>query len=169
MATAVTSAVHLLRVDELTAEAFAPYGEVVKPARAGGQGIAAQHPVNPKLVLSSEKPRLWVMQLPHVGLSFSRIARHRTVTQCLGSLDGREWFISVAPPGDLSDSTRPAVEEIAAFRIPTGYLIKLHCGTWHAGPHVAGDGGLFFNLENEDTNVSDNHIVQLDQECRYML
>jgi hypothetical protein len=82
---------------------------------------------------------------------------------------GRKWFISVAPPGDLSDSTRPAVEEIAAFRIPPGYLIKLHCGTWQSGPHVAGDGGLFFNLENEDTNVSDNHIVQLDQECRYML
>ena len=74
MATAVTSTAHLLRVDELTAEAFAPYGEVVKPARAGGQGISAQHPVNPKLVLSSERPRLWVMQLPHVGIFFQNRA-----------------------------------------------------------------------------------------------
>jgi hypothetical protein len=28
---------------------------------------------------------------------------------------------------------------------------------------------LFFNLENEDTNTGDNHIVELDQECRYKL
>jgi hypothetical protein len=28
---------------------------------------------------------------------------------------------------------------------------------------------LFFNLENEDTNTGDNHIVELDQQCQYKL
>jgi ureidoglycolate hydrolase len=169
MADLATSAVHFLPVNDLTPDRFAPFGEVVKPAPSAGQGIPSKHPDNPKLVLSSEHPRLWVMQLQHRGLTFSKMARHRRVTQCLGSLTGEEWFISVAPPGDLSDEARPRTEEITAFRIPPGHLIKLHCATWHAGPHVAGAGGLFFNLENEDTNTGDNHIVELDQQCQYKL
>src|SRR6516164_12844 len=167
MADVATSAVHFLPINELTPAGFAPFGEVVRPAAAGGQGVPSKHPDNPKLVLSNDRPRLWVMQLPHVGMGFSKMARHRLVTQCLGSLTGGEWFISVAPPGDLSDDARPRVEDITAFRIPSGHLIKLHCGTWHAGPHVSGAGDLFINLENEDTNTSDNHIVTHDQECRY--
>ena len=81
MADVATSGVHLLPVNELTPDAFGPFGEVVKPAAAGGQGIPSKHPDNPKLVLSNERPRLWVMQLPRVGMAFSKIARHRRVKQ----------------------------------------------------------------------------------------
>ena len=51
------------------------------------------------------------MRLPHVGLGFSRIARHRRVTLCLG------------------DAARLSVEDIAAFRIPGDRLIKLPVAT----------------------------------------
>ena len=34
-------------------------------------------------------------------------------------------------------------------------IIKLHVGTWHAGPHFTHDECLFSNLENEDTNTMD--------------
>jgi len=100
--------VHMLDVRELTADAFAPYGQVIMPLRAGGQGSDTHHdpetsPAEAKLVLDNGVPRLWIMHLPHVGLSFGRIARHRRVTQCLGSLGGKEWLIGVAPPGDPSD------------------------------------------------------------------
>jgi hypothetical protein len=88
-----------------------------------------------KLVLGNGEPRLWIMRLPHVGLDFTRIARHRRVTQCLGSLGGKEWLISVAPPGDLGDDSRPRIEDIVAFRVPGDRMIKLHVATWHAGPH----------------------------------
>jgi len=91
------------------------------------------------------------MHLPHVGLGFTRIARHRRVTQCLGSLGGKEWLIGVAPPGDLNDDARPRVEDIAAF----------------LGPHFVHDECLFINLENLDTNHRDFHAVPLPVECRY--
>src|SRR5882672_2008190 len=85
-----------------------------------------------KLVLGNGKPRLWLMHLPHVvGLGFTRVARHRRVTQCLGSLGGKEWLIGVAPPGDLGDDARPRIEDIVAFRVPGDRLIKLHVATWH--------------------------------------
>jgi ureidoglycolate hydrolase len=165
---------HMLEVSELTAEAFAPYGEVIAPLRTGGQGTGAGDEPEAsareaKLVLGNGEPRLWIMHLPHVGLGFTRIARHRRVTQCLGSLSGKEWLIGVAPPGDFGDDARPRVEDIVAFRVPGDRLIKLHVGTWHAGPHFVHGECLFVNLENRDTNRHDFHAVPLPVECRYRL
>ena len=62
-----------------------------------------------------------------------------------------------------------ALEDIAAFRVPGDRLIKLHVGTWHAGPHFVHDECLFVNLENLDTNRRDFHAVPLPAECRYRL
>jgi ureidoglycolate lyase len=165
---------HMLAVRELTVEAFAPYGQVIAPLRTGGQGAETSYDpessaTEAALVLGNGEPRLWIMHLPHVGLGFARIARHRRVTQCLGALGGREWLIAVAPPGDLGDEARPAVEDIAAFRVPGDRLIKLHVATWHAGPHFVYDECLFVNLENRDTNRRDFHSVPLSVECRYQL
>jgi len=124
----------MLDIRELTAEAFAPYGQVIAPLRTGGQGAETRYdpetsPSEAKLVLGNGEPRLWIMHLPHVGLGFTRMARHRRVTQCLGSLGGKEWLIGVAPPGDLGDDARPRIEDIAAFRVPGDRLIKLHVAT----------------------------------------
>jgi ureidoglycolate hydrolase len=165
---------HMLDIKELTAETFAPYGEVVAPLRTGGQGAETGYDPETseseaKLVLGNGEPRLWIMHLPHVGLGFSRIARHRRVTQCLGSLGGKEWLIGVAPPGDLGDDACPRIEDIVAFRVPGDRLIKLHVATWHAGPHFVHDECLFVNLENRDTNRRDFHAAPLPAECRYRL
>ena len=162
---------HMLELRELTPEAFAPYGQVIAPLRTGGQGAETGYDPEAsaseaQLVLGNGVPRLWIMHLPHVGLGFMRIARHRRVTQCLGSLGGKEWFIGVAPPGDLA---RPRVEDVVAFRVPGDRLVKLHVATWHAGPHFVHDECLFFNLENLDTNRRDFHAASLSVECRYRL
>jgi len=166
--------VRMLDLHELTDHGFAPYGQVIAPLRTGGQGAETQYDPETsaseaKLVLHHGEPRLWIMHLPHVGLGFSRIARHRRVTQCLGSLGGKEWLIAVAPPGDPSDDARPRIEDIVAFRVPGDRLIKLHVGTWHAGPHFVHDDCQFINLENLDTNRRDFHAVPLGVECRYRL
>jgi Ureidoglycolate lyase len=133
---------HMLDIRELTAEAFAPYGQVVAPLRTSGQDAETSYDPEAsareaKLVLGNGEPRLWIMHLPHVGLDFTRIARHRRVTQCLGSLGGKEWLIGVAPPGDFDDDARPRVEDIAAFRVPGDRLDA----TGHALARVAHQRG----------------------------
>jgi ureidoglycolate hydrolase len=144
----------------LEPQAFAPYGEIISPRDAGTQfdsnpydpEIGAEEP---NLTLTNGTPRLWIMRLKKNGLVFSKMARHRRVSQCLGSLQGKEWFVAVAPPNDLADETCPELARITAFRIPGDRVIKLHVATWHAGPHFQHDECLFFNLENLDTNRRD--------------
>jgi ureidoglycolate hydrolase len=153
----------------LEPKSFAPYGNIIKARRATGQ--FEHNPYDPetsaeepRLTLTNGTPRLWIMDLKRTGLIFTSLARHRRVSQCLGSLQGKEWFIAVAPPNDVSDGVRPDIDSIAAFRIPGDCVIKLHVATWHAGPHFVHDECLFFNLENLDTNKRDFDTANLPGE-----
>jgi ureidoglycolate hydrolase len=148
-----------LRAQNLEPKAFAPYGEIIRPHASSIETVIE----DPKLTLNGE-PRLWIMDLKKRELVFAAMARHRRVTQCLGSMLGKEWFIGVAPPNDLADGTRPELDRIAAFRIPGDCVIKLHVGTWHAGPLFVHDECLFFNLENIDTNERDFDTSELPNE-----
>lgn len=154
----------------LEAAAFAPYGQIIRP-RPGMHNQFHDNPYDPetnadeaKLVLTNGQPRLSIMQLSKRGLRFSNLARHRRVSQCLGSLQGKEWFMGFAPPSDPSEEARPDLDKLAAFRIPGDCVVKLHVGTWHAGPQFTHDECLFFNLENMDTNKRDFHQVALPGE-----
>jgi ureidoglycolate hydrolase len=91
------------------------------------------------------------------------MARHRRVSQCLGSLQGKEWFMAVAA---LTENAAARLENITAFRIPGNRIIKLHVGTWHAGPHFKHEDCLFLNLENADTNTQDFQETALPQVCQ---
>jgi ureidoglycolate hydrolase len=162
-----TLAITNIRAQLLEPKLFAPYGEIISPRVAGSQFDV--NPYDPEasaeeasLTLNNGTPRLWIMRLKRNGLAFSKMARHRRVTQCLGSLQGKEWFIAVAPPNDFGDDG--ALTGIVAFRIPGDCVIKLHVATWHAGPHFLHDECLFFNLENLDTNKCDFEDFDLANE-----
>ena len=93
------------------------------------------------------------MRLYDKGHKFHTITRHVRCTQCLGSLEGKEWLIAVAPP---TETSQPELDAITAFRIPGNCFIKLNQGTWHAGPYFNDEFVDFYNLELSDTNVSDH-------------
>jgi ureidoglycolate hydrolase len=163
---------HSVPAQALTEGAFAPFGEIIKPRKGGKQfdrGYAydpAAEATHVKLTMKNGEPCLRIMQIPHRGLIFTHLARHRRVSQCLGSLQGKEWFMAVAAPTDFADDAHPQLRDVTAFRIPGDRIIKLHVGTWHAGPHFVHDECLFVNLENEDTNTGDFQDVKLARECR---
>jgi ureidoglycolate hydrolase len=161
---------HSIRVQVLTDEAFAPYGDIIKP-RLSGEQFDRAHSYDPskeqthvKLVMTNGVPTLRIMDQRLRGLTFSKMARHRKVSQCLGSLQGKEWYMAVAAP--TNEDSHPRLEDITVFRIPGDRIIKLHVGTWHAGPHFKHNECLFLNLENEDTNTRDFQDVVLPQECK---
>jgi ureidoglycolate hydrolase len=112
---------------------FSAFGELISPS---GYGKAFSKD-EAQLDLASGQPRLYIMRSPFHGTEFRVITRHRKVTQCLGARNDRDWFIQ-------------------AFWIPGDTAIKLHRGTWHAGPFFLWDYIDFFNLELTDTNQVDS-------------
>lgn len=142
----------VLRAALINSVAFAPFGQIVAPGEDGtpfGRDDA-------QLDLSNGTPRLYIMRLHARGLGFTRITRHNQVTQCLAAMGGKEWLLAVAPPGRMPDP-----QSIQGFRIPGTVAIKLHRGTWHAGPYFTEPVIDFLNLELADTNEIDHENCHL--------
>ncbi len=144
----------VLIAEALTPETFQPFGQVISATVDGKPFDEA----DAQLVLDQGIPRFYIMRLEPNGFTFSRMTQHHRCTQCLGSLASREWYLGVAPPSE-PEELDPA--QIKAFRIPGTCFVKLHVGTWHAGPLFEQDPINFYNLELSDTNVVDHHTVNL--------
>ncbi|ACB52850.1 unknown [Crocosphaera subtropica ATCC 51142] len=141
--------VQSLKIIHITTENFKAYGQLITPSEDG----KVYDETDAQLHLDNGTPRFYIMRLQERGRQFHRITRHQQCTQCLGSLEGKEWFIAVAPP---SDENYPNIEQLQAFKIPGNCFIKLEVGTWHAGPYFDHDYVDFYNLELSDTNVVDH-------------
>jgi len=144
----------------ISVAAFAPFGDFIAQTEDGVPFGAA----DASLDLAQGTPRFYVMRLDARPLSVTRITRHLKVTQCLAAVGGKPWLIAVAPPLDPDNaSAEPAIEAIQAFVVPGDAAIKLHKGTWHAGPFFEGREMAFFNLELADTNITDHQNSYLDK------
>jgi ureidoglycolate hydrolase len=140
-----------------TPSTFAAYGQVIMPME-DGLPFGAE---DAQLDLRQGTPRFYSMLLHNRGIVFKYITRHRLVTQCLGSMLGTAWMLGVAAPDPASDT--PNMSTIAAFLVPGDRFIKLHRGSWHAGPYFSGQSALFYNLELSDTNMVDHHTCNLEE------
>jgi ureidoglycolate hydrolase len=143
-----------LQAQPITPENFAPFGQVIFPS-VDGKPFG---PDDAQLKLDQGIPRFYIMQLEDRGTKFRTITRHRLCTQCLGALEGKDWLLGVAPPGEAE---KPDPEAIQAFHIPGNCFIKLEVGTWHAGPYFIHDMVSFYNLELSDTNEVDHQTCNL--------
>jgi ureidoglycolate hydrolase len=139
-----------LKAEFVTPRNFRCYGQVIF-ASPDGKFFDAE---DAQLNLQNGTPRLYIMRLHEKGRKFRKITRHLECTQCLGSLEGKDWLIAVCPPHN--DVNEPVLEKIAAFRIPGNCFIKLEVGTWHAGPLIEHEFVDFYNLELTNTNQVDH-------------
>ncbi|KAL6616328.1 hypothetical protein ACP70R_038598 [Stipagrostis hirtigluma subsp. patula] len=158
-----------LRAVEATPESFAPFGQVVAASPDGDQF----GPHDAQLDLSRGIPRFYIMRLENRPLKFSAITHHASVTQCLGSIGGQDWYLGVAKPSIVDGESvqdggtplksraghyylPPDPAEVCVFRVSGSKFLKLHKGTWHAGPLFKADAVDFYNLELSNTNVVDH-------------
>ncbi len=146
--TTVTTIKSLPLVD-ISVDNFKPYGQLITPSEDGKM----YDDTDAQLNLKNGIPRFYIMRLTERGRRFHRITRHQQCSQCLGSLEGKEWFLGVAPP---QEENYPNIEQLQAFKIPGNCFIKLEVGTWHAGPYFDHDFVDFYNLELSNTNVVDH-------------
>ncbi|CAD7705295.1 unnamed protein product [Ostreobium quekettii] len=148
-----------LNVTPLTPETFRPFGQVIGATEDGKQFDST----DAQLVLDKGTPRFYIMRIPRRGLSFDNITFHQDVTQCLGAVTHKPWYMAVAAPGV---SPYPSEADISVFRVPPTVFLKLECGTWHAGPLFADSEFMdFYNLELADTNIVDHHTHRYAEDC----
>ncbi|RCV27993.1 hypothetical protein SETIT_5G370000v2 [Setaria italica] len=161
-----------LRAVEATPESFAPFGQVIAASPDGDEF----GPHDAQLDLSRGIPRFYIMRLQDRPLEFSNITHHASVTQCLGSIGGHDWYLGVAKPSILDGPAEqsgqegwkplqssaghyylpPDPAEVCVFRVSGPKFLKLNKGTWHAGPLFKADAVDFYNLELGNTNVVDH-------------
>lgn len=139
--------VHKIEARSIAPDIFQSYGQVIYAVEDG----KPYDQTDAQLVLSCGIPRFYLMRLFKPGRQFHKLTRHVECTQCLGSLAGKSWLIAVAPPGYPI-----SLKSIVAFQIPGDCFIKLHQGTWHAGPYFEEDWIDFYNLELSNTNITDH-------------
>ncbi|KAK7379799.1 hypothetical protein VNO78_34319 [Psophocarpus tetragonolobus] len=160
-----------LKAIEATPSTFKDYGQVILPSPDAQQF----GPHDAQLDLSHGTPRFYIMRLENCPLKFSSITHHASVTQCLGSVGGHDWYLGVAK-SSIVDSNEieddrgkkfvqsrcghsyvpPDIEDIQVFKVAGSKFLKLNRGTWHAGPLFKADTMDFYNLELSNTNVIDH-------------
>src|SRR6266542_1006976 len=125
--------VHEIRIEPLTDEAFAPFGQIIaakdRPAdfrtESGTQGWAID--------FRSGTPLIMLLRTPYRGLSFTKLERHFNLTQTFLPVGGSPAVVAVAPPSATADrKTIPAPDRIRAFLLDGTKGYALGVGTWHS-------------------------------------
>lgn len=143
----------------LTAEAFAPYGEVLAvPDTVGTRtafdgALASLRPATPaSLSLILAAPSL-ARPVP-VGI----IERHRFTSQSFVPMAPARWLVVVAPAAADGGPDLAAAE---AFLPAPGQGITLHPGTWHAPLTVLEAPSPFAILMWRDYGPDDEEVMEI--------
>ena len=154
-----------LKIEELTVEAFAPFGEVVKqPAR----GKDAQGPgwtwwgENHVMAGGDRSYAIGYLDLVPAELSFNWAERHMHSDELLIPMGG-DCLVYVGPPDYPEEPDRlPDLERFRVFRLREGQGVLLGKGVWHGAP-MALDGHLNVAvLLLKDTGKVDGHVVRFE-------
>jgi ureidoglycolate lyase len=110
-----------VRLQPLTAEAFAPYGRVVGEERED-------------LVMQEGTFTARVMTVRRVPQTIDRINRHMDHSQMFVPLKGARTVVVVAPPSVPMEGFDAS--QIAAFATDGKTTVIFHPGTWHIEPRA---------------------------------
>ena len=122
-----------IRVEPLSREAFAPFGEVIETTAANSFPINAGTTIRyhdlAQVELAGEAPRTLVNlfdgQAWRAPIAIRMLERHPLGSQAFYPVDGARMLIVVAPPGELDES------QIRAFLSAPDQGVNYARGTWH--------------------------------------
>ena len=120
-----------------------------------------------ELKFNGDNLRYYVMRLRRRAAVLGSMTRHIQATQCLGSADAQPWWLAVATAKLQSEQLDHSTVQLV--KVEPGEAVKLHQGTWHAGPFFLATTALFFNLELSDTNLVDHNSQPLNQKLKLQL
>lgn len=148
-----------LSIEPLTAEAFAPYGSVIRaPAEIGRTRFHdtlanTREGARPTISASRAMPK----SLP---LESCVMERHRFSSQTFLPLDVARYLVIVAPDGP---DGMPDAAQARGFVVDGNTGITYGAGTWHHAMIVLDRAGCFAVLMWRDGTPEDMETVSLDE------
>jgi ureidoglycolate lyase len=112
----------------LSAEAFAPYGDVVEAPVQPGRAYFETSIEN---LRPNASPKLWMLtKLPAapLPLEFTALERHRFSSQSFVPIEIGRWLVVVAPHGAQG---RPALDQVEAFLARPTQGVSYRPDVWH--------------------------------------
>ncbi len=155
-----------ITIKPLTAEAFAPFGEVLEikgaPDKIINQGLCGRHHDRAEMdfgpggragiSLFDAEPRA----LPY---TLELVERHPEGSQAFLPMHQNEWLVIVAEPGADGNAAPGAIH---AFLAAPGQGINVHCGTWHGVLTPLHAPGLFAVVDRigETPNLEEHWLEE---------
>lgn len=148
-----------IRLEPLTAEAFAPFGQVLRAPPVGERTNLIEQLENRRpdaraqLTLISVPPRA----LP---LEILEMERHAHSSQAILPLEVGRWAVIVAP---RAEDGGPDGGRLRAFLVPPGAGINYRADTWHHPVAALGREGRFAALIWVDGGSEDEEFRRLSE------
>lgn len=137
----------MIKIEPLTAEAFAPFGLVLQPHKIPSFDLPTKslH----RFPWSCDAPVIvQLLSFKRQPLKVGKIEKHMHVTESRMHIGGSPTVIVVGAPSDAV----PQPSDLRAFRID-GQGVMFHAGTWHAidAYPLGEEPGLFLFLSDKAT------------------
>ena len=143
-----------VKVQPLTAEAFAPYGRVVENDRED-------------LIMQRGKFTARLMTVRRVPETVDHVNMHTDHSQMFVPLNGDRQVVIVAPPEQPAEGFDPS--SVAAFLTNGKQTFIFHPGTWHIEPRAADKDEC--QVINVQTDIFREHttLIKLEPTVRIQL
>jgi ureidoglycolate lyase len=150
-----------LAISLLTAEVFAPFGDVLHPGtcretRTINAGRTRRFHDLAALDLDARggRPCLSIFRTEPLPppLQLTHLERHPLSSQAFYPLSGRDWLVVVAPPGELR------VDAVRAFRASGDQGVNFHPGTWHHFSLALGETSDFLVIDRTDGDADCDEV-----------
>ncbi|WP_405403383.1 ureidoglycolate lyase [Paracoccus sp. Ld10] len=148
-----------IRIEPLTADAFAPFGQVLAPRTAPDRMINAgrceRHHALATVERGGGEAIISIFRSQAVSLPYdcTLLERHPLGSQAFMPLGDRPW-LSVAAP---DDNGRPG--PLRAFLVPAHTGVNLNAGTWHGVLTPLDQPADFLVVDREGTGTNLEEIT----------
>ena len=140
----------------LTADAFAPFGEVVEAPPQSGRAYFATSLGN---LRPAAPPKLWMLTKqpsPFLPLRIESLERHAYSSQTFVPIEIGRWLIVVAPSDPCGE---PDVARAQAFLPTARQGVSYRPNVWHSGLHVFDRAARLTVFMWLDGTAADEEIV----------
>lgn len=149
-----------IRIEPITAEAFAPYGDLLTcrdaPSKMINQGRCERHHALATVQRGKGEAIISIFRSQAISLPYdcTLLERHPLGSQAFVPLGPDAWMSVVAPDVD----GRPGTPR--AFLVPAGMGVNLHAGVWHGvlTPLDKPTDFLVIDREGEGVNLEEISI-----------